>query len=740
MAGRIAGAASFLLVAETGTFNADITAAEAKWASTTANMSEHTLKVNAAQTRLRETLAKYPNDVQRVNRATVSLMQAQREAATATHRTTAALQAEERSFGRLERGALVGSGALRGLGRSAAFASTAFIGGAGLVFALRSSIKAAEDHQVVQGQLRVTLKDAGLAYGQYAGQIKKSDEALTKLGFTEEERYRSLNTLVRATKDVTRSEQLRNVAADISRATNKKLEVATNAVAKATAGQDTQLRRLIPGLDKGAKGYDLIADAQRRTAGQAEKYARSTAGAQDRLNAAIHETEVTIGSALLPTVTRLSTQLADWLGKSKNQKRIQDDVNQAVKVGAGVVHGLSTAVHVLAPGIKSVVGALGGVEHAMELAFGLYLLKKLGAARAGVTNLLTQIKLIGPATVASTAEADVALAGMTAAERTAAGAAPRGFGSALTRRAGQAAAAIFLYPYEKEFFKEAFGIDPGGGVSKGGSFEGRKPGDVITDTFGGRLIMGPDRKLYTPAQLAAKARERAKHDAPRDTSQVDLARAQAAGAKSGTAIPTASLPRALTDAVLRASLTSNQADDLRAAQAEESFLRANLARVKKGTKLYSDILAALVSAHGQVESIQSQINSENQRHDDALARSRKAAANKREQAARAAERAAAPAGRDARAGALFGASADYNPITGHKPTKPLTAADIRAELNAFLLNFQGVERKYGNNFGQAEMLLHLTRETNGHLRDLGSRFRYPEARGNFRASTAAMDA
>ena len=87
--------------------------------------------------------------------------------------------------------------------------------------------------------------------------------------------------------------------------------------------------------------------------------------------------------------------------------------------------------------------------------------------------------------------------------------------------------------------------------------------------------------------------------------------------------PSATIPRTLADAVLAAALTSGSSDDLRAAQAEEGYLRAQLARAKKGTKLYSDILAALVSAHSQTEGVLSQINSEQKRHGKTVDRKRK---------------------------------------------------------------------------------------------------------------------
>ena len=600
MAGRIAGAASFLLVAETGQFNADITAAEVRWAQTTANMSEHTLKVNSAQTRLRETLAKYPNDVQRVNRATVSLMTAQREAATATHRTTSALDAEARGFGRLERGALVGSGALRGLGRSAAFASTAFIGGAGFVYALRSSIKAAEDHQVVQKQLGAAVRAAGLQFGGYRKQIEETLRSLRLLsGFTEEDTAKSFTTLVRGTKNVAEALKLEALAANVARGRNIELSQATMIVIKAHMGMAGQLRRLGIDVDKHATALQLIAKLTQVYGGSVAAFTKTAAGSQARFTQAIYETKVAVGTALLPMVTKYLNEGTKWLSQSQNQARVTRDVKEAVKVAGTAIHVLTGFIQGATAAAKPLVKALGGVENAMKLAFGVLVLRRVGLLRLGILGVGTAADTAAAGGVATLS---AALSGLLSKLASLGADSPlfailTGPPADASRRVGLSALVhdANRKMSTKDVIAEAkslLGVDitaaQVAALRKLHSEQGKSISDATAAAasaiVGGQKYTGSKKGLF----------DRIPHDPTGKT-----------GVRP--APPSATIPRRFTDALNAAALTSGTADDLRAAQAEEGYLRAQLARTKKGTQLYSDILAALVSAHSQTQGVLSQM-------------------------------------------------------------------------------------------------------------------------------------
>lgn len=318
------------------------------------------------------------------------------------------LNQSERTFGRFARGSLIGTGALHSFGRAAVFASSTLLGGYGLTFALRASVDAARDAQVVQANLENAVRSSGIAYRLYRGEINATLKATNALGFTTDETGRSYATLIRATGDVAKANRDQALAANIARATNRSLEVATRAVAQAEAGRAGALQRLVPGIEKGAKAQKALGDATRITAGAAAKYGDTFAGSQARLNAAISETEVTIGNALLPTVKRLSNQLADWLDKSENQKRIQQDVNKLLHAGGIAAHDLGDGLKFVKSVADPLIETVGGLEKAVKLLL-------LAMAVSKVRAFAGALGLVGPAAIKAGAgiaagEAEIAAA------------------------------------------------------------------------------------------------------------------------------------------------------------------------------------------------------------------------------------------------------------------------------------------------------------------------------------------
>jgi len=210
----------------------------------------------------------------------------------------------ERDLGKSARGAIAASVSFRGLGRSIAFASSYFLGGAGIVYGIKSTIAAAEESQRVLGQTQVAVRKTGLSWGQYGQQIREAALAESNLsGFDDERLLGTFSSLVRATGDVNRALKLNALAADVSRGSNMDLEAATKLVIKANAGMTGAVRRVLPFLDKNATATQLIAALQQKYAGAAEAYGQTAAGAQDRFRVAVQNLQEAIGSGLLPTIS-----------------------------------------------------------------------------------------------------------------------------------------------------------------------------------------------------------------------------------------------------------------------------------------------------------------------------------------------------------------------------------------------------------------------------------------------------
>lgn len=255
------------------------------------------------------------------------------------------LASSNREFGRFGRGALVGTGALGGLGRAAAFASSAFIGGAGLTYALKSTVDAAEEAQVVQGQLENALDNLGISFAENRVAIEERTQALSQMsGIDDELVTRTFTNFVRRTGDVTKALRLNAIAIDVARGRNISLESASSLVTRASLGMAGALRRVGIAAQEGATATQLLELLQRKYAGSAERYGQTAAGAQERFSVALENTQEIIGEAVLPALTRALNKATEWLNETENQQRIQNAVNKTVEKGSDAFDFLAAAI------------------------------------------------------------------------------------------------------------------------------------------------------------------------------------------------------------------------------------------------------------------------------------------------------------------------------------------------------------------------------------------------------------
>lgn len=255
------------------------------------------------------------------------------------------LKSSNRELSRFSRGALVGTGALHGLGRAAAFASTSFIGGAGLVYGLKSTISAAMEAEVAVGQTEKAVQNAGLSWAQFGDQIQASALALSEISGVDDERFlRTFSFMVRKTEDVSKAFRLNAIAADVARGANIELESAAKIVLRASTGQARGLAQIGIEARKGASGVELLAQINEKYAGSAAKFADTAAGAQARFQVAINETQEAIGTALLPVLTKYLDKGTEWLNNTENQEKIQRITTTAVDATATSIDVLAQAI------------------------------------------------------------------------------------------------------------------------------------------------------------------------------------------------------------------------------------------------------------------------------------------------------------------------------------------------------------------------------------------------------------
>lgn len=297
----------------------------------------------------------------------------------------------DRSLSRTFRGVVSGTGLFRSLGRSIAFASASFLGGAGFVAAVKSSVEAASNLEeqlsksdivfgnsakVVEAWSKTTVNSMGLAEDQALQTASSFGALLRPLGITGQEAAKQ-------------SEQLTQLGADLAAFYNTDLRSALDALQSGLTGQVRPLRAygvLLSATrvaqealrETGKKHASQLTDQEKVVArlaiiykdtGQAQGNfaltSKDLAQQEKILQANMRQLQIALGVALVPAITHVVTAINNWLGKSGNQKRVQDDLRDAVDKTIGVIRTISGV-------IQDVVGKLGGWHQALIIVVGAF--------------------------------------------------------------------------------------------------------------------------------------------------------------------------------------------------------------------------------------------------------------------------------------------------------------------------------------------------------------------------------
>jgi hypothetical protein len=309
-----------------------------------------------------------------------------------------------------------GGGALQGYGKHLAALAGGYIGITSIKDALETSVSAAVDAQKAQRSLAAQMKAVGDSFGANRAEIEHASLSLEKYGFTVEDSQHALTVLERGTGNITKAISLQGVAANLAKAKNLDLASAANVLAKVFGGQETALRRAVPGLEKTAHGMDLIREAAQKLQGQA----RANTTEFDRFHATLHNTEVIIGTALLPKLNTMLGRFDKWLDKENRSGDLGKKMNTVVKDTAAAFDLLAAAIkgakdaydtfesgthkaqHALGPfgfllkGLPSLSYKFG--ESLFNVADYLGLVDtKAGAAASSFDNLMASLKRAGGA-------------------------------------------------------------------------------------------------------------------------------------------------------------------------------------------------------------------------------------------------------------------------------------------------------------------------------------------------------
>jgi hypothetical protein len=286
-------------------------------------------------------------------------------------------------------------------GKKAALAFAAAAAAIG-AFAI-ASVKAAAEDEAGQKKLEETIRNTTSATADQIAGIDKYVTAQSIATATTDDVIRpALSRLLRATGDLTKSQELLTLSQEIAAATGKPLEAVTNAVAKSFEGSNTALTKLGVGIDAATLKTSTFDETQKLLNttfdGFIENQSETAAFKFKQLTIAIDETKEQVGAALLPAVTALTEYIlsdvvpvvqsfVDGLtGKDGLKEGLTESQQTAIEWGKRIKSIIETVIS-LKDELLIVAGVIATIFVANKIA-------------AGVTATIALIKLITAAYVA----------------------------------------------------------------------------------------------------------------------------------------------------------------------------------------------------------------------------------------------------------------------------------------------------------------------------------------------------
>lgn len=315
----------------------------------------------------------------------------------------------DNDLGKLSRGALAGSGAFRGLGRSIAFASVGFLGGFGLTAAIGGAVKELRDSIRVSAQTSQALRSTGNVAGTSAKLIDTlANSLLRKTGVDDEAIKTAANLLLTFTQvrnEVGRGNDVYNqsvkAVVDMSAVIG---DLSSNSITLGKALNDpvrgmTALRRIGVSFTqqqveqvKALMEHGRILQAQKiilrevnvEFGGQAAAQEKATGGL-NTLRETIKNTSAELLRGLLPSFREMVASLqkqVDWLTTTREGQAKLRSVSNALK---DALLAIVDAVKLFISGIRIANRITGGLKETLELVIAL----KLATVISGWTKSFT---------------------------------------------------------------------------------------------------------------------------------------------------------------------------------------------------------------------------------------------------------------------------------------------------------------------------------------------------------------
>jgi len=190
---------------------------------------------------------------------------------------------------------------------------------------LMSAAQAAADDAASTAKLKQAVDNTGVSYDSLAGSLQATISHAQKMAFTDDQARDALSLLTAQTGSAEEAQKRFGLAMDLARGANIDVVTASKLLGKVTEDNVNVLGRYGIKVAEGASETELFGAIQAKFGGQAETFAKSTAGQMEQVKIQMGELKEKIGTALLPVMTTLGkvlvedvipalNQAADWVG------------------------------------------------------------------------------------------------------------------------------------------------------------------------------------------------------------------------------------------------------------------------------------------------------------------------------------------------------------------------------------------------------------------------------------------
>jgi succinate dehydrogenase hydrophobic anchor subunit len=178
-----------------------------------------------------------------------------------------------------------------------------------LAFAAVDFVKAAMADEASVAKLAKAVENTGVSWADYSGKLDASVTAAQKMAFSDDAARDSLALLMAQTGDADEAMRRFTLAQDIARGAGIDLEMSSKLLGKVTEENVDVFKKMGVNLEEGASEAEAFAALQAKFGGQAEVYAKSTAGQFAQVGIQLGELKEKIGYALLPVALKLGNVL-----------------------------------------------------------------------------------------------------------------------------------------------------------------------------------------------------------------------------------------------------------------------------------------------------------------------------------------------------------------------------------------------------------------------------------------------